>query len=451
MNDQQKQSNKNDLVLDDDNPLLNASILDGIERIKSCLESNNIQDKVDALTEAINYDNVGLNLIIKHLADRNHNYRITETCVELLQKSDHPQAKQALQNHAPWLFFQTFDKWHIKRFALKRRTNSKGNNICYSFEFHLYDEYHRNEDEWKRLEKFVTQTTAKRVKALAFELHEEDWNHWNRKYRCDTHLLFNEIVSVISNSKKFSHLKAFFIGNIPADRYHQYLNGINNLNNILESFPKLELLHVRANSLYYRESYVLTSVKHDYLKTLIIETYATHPIALKQIGNFHLSQLERLELWLSGGRDYWRESWVYDYVNDNYYQEYQYTNERLTTFLFDNIMTICESFPNLKYLGLRSIDEADLVLEAILDSPLIDKLLILNLSRGTLTDKGSELLLNSPAINRLYTLDVSENCLSDTMIQRLYKLNCKVIAHSQNTSLWNRYDSMQERYASLYE
>ena len=111
-----------------------------------------------------------------------------------------------------------------------------------------------------------------------------------------------------------------------------------------------------------------------------------------------------------------------------------------------------DSFPNLKYLGLCSCQWADDLVNFLKDSPIIERLRILNFARGGLTDKGAEILLNCPAINHLHTLDVSMNLLSSEMVNRLSQLNCNVIAQPQDTqSEWGNEGCGEDRYIALYE
>jgi hypothetical protein len=94
-------------------------------------------------------------------------------------------------------------------------------------------------------------------------------------------------------------------------------------------------------------------------------------------------------------------------------------------------------------LGLRSFEYADEIVKALVQSPILDRLAVLDLSMGTLTDKGAEILLNCPAIKQLHTLNVSANQLSTQMIQKLSGLNCRVISERQTDEDY--------RYYALYE
>nr|WP_322710092.1 hypothetical protein [Nostoc sp. ChiSLP03a]MDZ8211218.1 hypothetical protein [Nostoc sp. ChiSLP03a] len=110
-----------------------------------------------------------------------------------------------------------------------------------------------------------------------------------------------------------------------------------------------------------------------------------------------------------------------------------------------------ELFPNLKYLGLRSSDYSDNIAICLTELPtIIDRLAILDLSMGTLTDEGAKALLNFPSINQLHTLDVSMNHLSNNMIEELSQLDCQVITNPQANDE-NEESEFGDRYTCLYE
>ena len=91
-------------------------------------------------------------------------------------------------------------------------------------------------------------------------------------------------------------------------------------------------------------------------------------------------------------------------------------------------------FPQLTYLGLRCSKDSDIIAEAIANSNELEFLKILDLSIGSLTDKGAEALLNCPQIKQLEILNVSKNFLSETMVKELQKLKIQVIASNQKKS-----------------
>jgi len=79
-------------------------------------------------------------------------------------------------------------------------------------------------------------------------------------------------------------------------------------------------------------------------------------------------------------------------------------------------------FPNLQYLGLRNSEYTDAIAIAIAQAPILDRLRILDLSMGTLGDKGGAALLQSDKVPRLEKLDLHHHFLTDDMMHRLSQL-----------------------------
>jgi hypothetical protein len=263
------------------------------------------------------------------------------------------------------------------------------------------------------LEAFETLLQDSQVNQLQALICLIDYSRGNK----DT--LFGSALEALCDANdKLSNLKALFIGDGEEHEYRKSKLDVFDIRPILEAYPNLEVLQIRG----YFVEYMLECdcLKHKHLKTLVIETADLSRKNLDQICTLELPALEYLELWL--GRQL-RES-----IIDN-----------LSPILFG------ESFPNLRYLGLRSSECTNQLAQAIVQSPIINRLTILDLSMGTLTDEGAKILLNCPAINQLLTLNVSNNYLSTAMIEQLSQLNCQVIANPQD-----REDS-GNRYYALHE
>ena len=165
-------------------------------------------------------------------------------------------------------------------------------------------------------------------------------------------------------------------------------------------------------------------LQHEKLKALIIEPGGLRREVIHQICTLELPALEYLELWL--GRD--------EYGGNS---------------TFEDLMPIIsdQQFPRLKYLGLRNSEYSDDIAFAIVQSPLIEQLVELDFSMGTLGDEGAEALLNCSAVHQLDTLNVDANCLSDQMVARLKQLEIEVITHtysSQKHPHYHRYCSVAE-------
>ena len=90
-------------------------------------------------------------------------------------------------------------------------------------------------------------------------------------------------------------------------------------------------------------------------------------------------------------------------------------------------------FPSLTYLGLTDSELQDEVTELVLDSKFMGQLETLDLSNGTLTDKGGQLLLDRiPLWPNIRKLDVHYHYLTNDMVKNLKKLPIALDISDQN-------------------
>ncbi|OCQ95426.1 hypothetical protein BCD64_25725 [Nostoc sp. MBR 210] len=237
----------------------------------------------------------------------------------------------------------------------------------------------------------------------------------------------NVVDSLVSLQASLINLKAIFIGDIEDSECMISSIPQSNFSPILQAYPHLEVLKIRGDG-GYNYGYEPVTVglafnpplRHEKLKALIIESGGLRHQVINQICELELPALEYLELWL--GRD-----------------EYGGTSS------IDDLMPIIAGvFPKLKYLGLRNSEYSDDIAFAIVDSPIIENLIELDFSMGTLGDEGAEALLNCPAIQQLDTLNVSDNCLTDNMLARLKQLDIEVISDSPQKHTEDRYCTVAE-------
>ena len=79
-----------------------------------------------------------------------------------------------------------------------------------------------------------------------------------------------------------------------------------------------------------------------------------------------------------------------------------------------------ENFPNLKYLGLKNSDIEDEICEAVLAGDILPQLEILDLSYGTLGNKGVNMLLaNIDKISHLKELNIHYNYAAEDILKQL--------------------------------
>ncbi len=404
-------------------PPLDGAVLGGLEGVKNRLKSTVAKERAAALIEALRYGEEGLDLLVEALQDSSKQVR--RFAFRLLRQRGGLKGEQALLGYDPWLFFTTLEDWKTEEFnpkvgiadpvgtayVVESKKVSSGNN------FKLHQFYALLQD-----------SQAKKLEALKCPIKD---NYWNR--RKDFYAFVNALVEA---REQLPNLKALFIGDSEQYSSGKFKIYICNIHPLLKAYPKLEVLKLRGriddDNFLKAHPYLeilqirsdvdgsvvqLKPLKHNYLKTLIIEASDISDSNLAQICNLDLPSLEYFELWL--GR--------------------QVTAKAAIDGL--NPVLSGQSCPNLVYLGLIGSENTNAIAKAVTEAPIIEQIRVLDLSGGTLSNAGALALLNCPAVNRLHTLNVSENRLPANMIQQLSQLNCRVIAESQ----------FRDRYYSVWE
>ncbi len=426
MSDNLNQPREYDVVLGGQMPPpVQGVILGGIEGVKHCLSSSNIEARISALGEALNYGEAGLDLVIQALDDKFR--RIRHTAAQLLQERDETQVKLALQNYKFWNGFERLNglpQGYVTTFANRKviefdpeTTIRDTVGIAYALRvIYQWNQYNREPDREivDKLKILLEDPLASQIEALVFGV-------WNTARYCNS--LRHIVDALIDVHEKLTNLKALFIGDIEDSKCMISSIEQSNLSLIFVAYPELEVLKIRGNNYYtLGEGLSFDPLQHGKLKALTIESGGLRREVINQICTLELPALEYLELWL--GRD-----------------EYGGTSS------INDLMPIIsgQQFPKLKYLGLRNSEYSDDIASAIVQSPLIEQLVELDFSMGTLGDEGAEALLNCPAVHQLDTLNVDDNCLSRPMVARLKQLNIEVIANTRQKS------SRHDRYCSVAE
>lgn len=417
MTDNQNQPRDYDAVLGGQSPPpINGVVLGGIEGIKRCLSNPVIEVRIAALSEALKYGDAGLDVLIQALQDKSR--LVQRFAYRLLKQRVEPQVKQALQAYKPWNLEERFEKYQgsdISQFANRQVVDFEKNigivepvNKAYALRY----EYDNEEDLPSQLSRLLQDPNAYKLEALVF-------GSWAETYERDS----SEIVQILVDAKKYlTNIKAVFIGDIAYDECEISWIQQSDISPILQAYPKLEILQVRGgDGLHFSPP-----VRHNSLKALIVETGGLSRDTVAQICNMNLPVLEHLELWF-GSEDYGGDCWVED----------------IHPILFE------DKFPNLTYLGLRNSQFTDEIVNAIVTSPIINSISVLDLSMGTLSDAGAEELLNCEAINYLDILNVSESFLSQEMIEKLSGLDVRVLASNQKHEDDDSY--IHSRYCSVSE
>ncbi|PHM09509.1 hypothetical protein [Nostoc sp. 'Peltigera malacea cyanobiont' DB3992] len=415
MNHNSNQPGEFDAVLGGEQQNQNyAVVLGGIQGIKNRLNSEDDEVRIAALEDALKYGDVGVDLIIKELY--NSSDKIHDHAIYLLRKAG-IKGKQALLDYDPRLVLTTFKDW--EDYYDDGINDPIGQAYCLCTENYVNSK--------NKLLRLLKDPKAKYIEAIKCEVYYKDPN-------CKT--AFKDFVlTIINASKSLSSLRALLIGDYTTtynEKYRKSRVNVSNIHPLLKAYPNLELLHIRGRMLeedilkpelkiiqvrnnQNNSNITIKPFRHERLKTLIVDADGISDSNITKICNLNLPSLEYFELWLSRS----------DLSNIN----------------IDNLAPVLsgESFPNLVYLAVRKCGNMSEVAQAIVNSPIMENLKVLELTDGNISNGGA--LLNSPAINRLHTLDVSGNRLHKNTIEQLSSLKCRVIADSQ----------FSDRYYSVWE
>ncbi len=208
---------------------------------------------------------------------------------------------------------------------------------------------------------------------------------------------------LIDKRDKLPNLKALFVGEMTSEECEISWIVQTDYAPLRNAFPQLEQLRVRGS-----EGLAFSQLKHNSLKTLILESGGLPSTIIQSIANAQLPALEHLELWLG----------IDDYGFDGN---------------LETLKPLLEvgRFPKLRYLGLRDSEIADEIAIEIANAPILNQLETLDLSLGTMSDKGAQALLNSDGINTLAKLDLHHHYLSTDMMEKLEALDIEVDVSEQ--------------------
>ncbi len=408
MNDNQNQPTEYDAVLGGIAPTapLQGAILGGMQGVKHRFNSSNIEARIAALSEALNYGEEGLNLVIAAIDDKFR--KVRHVAVQLLQQREETQAKLASQNYKLWRNFR-FERLKGLPLPYGHTTTFANRKVIEVDSFPRIIEPTKTayalrvSNDWSQkahqsnitiLKKFQSLLKARRaneIEALVFGL-------------CG-HSLYPVVDILVSARDKLKNLKAIFIGDIDNSECDSCSITLNRISQVLVAYPNLEILKIRCCEYDEPDNLAFEPIYHNKLKALIIESDELHPKVINEICALELPTLEYLELWLGEETDHFED------------------------LPLKPVMPIVsgQCFPKLKYLGLRHSNDSDYIALALIDSPLIEQLIELDISMGNLKDDGAEFLLSCPAVRQLDTLNISLNYLSNDMVARLNQLDIEVI------------------------
>lgn len=217
--------------------------------------------------------------------------------------------------------------------------------------------------------------------------------------------------AIVSNADKFSHITKLFVGDMDFDVCEVSWIIQGDYSRIWEAMPQLKELTIKGS-----QDLSLGTIRHEELESLTIICGGIGKNVLEEIEKAYLPNLKKLLLYIG------IEAYGFDGDADTIKK------------MLDN-----SDFPKLTYLGITDSEIQDELAEVVLESKYIRQITTLDLSNGTLTDKGGQLLLQKlPELTNIKKLDVHYHYLSDEMMGKLQGLPVEVdVSEQEQADEWD--------------
>ena len=232
MTNNQNQPNQYDAVLGGNAPPpIHGAVLGGIEGVKKRLASSNVDVQIAALNDALNYGDVGLDLVVDALQTKPRIVR--KSAYRLLRDKNVTKAEKMLWHYGVcyqrvyetlndeymYLPFEEFYNREVKVYDSKIGIDNTDNNA------YVIDE--------NNFDSLLKEPLGNKIEALIFRGEYPS--------------------SFIFSSNIVSNFKALFIGAYEISNYNDiYFFPIWNISLILKAYPKLEFLQLRCGENYSR-------------------------------------------------------------------------------------------------------------------------------------------------------------------------------------------------------
>ena len=204
---------------------------------------------------------------------------------------------------------------------------------------------------------------------------------------------YTEVVGFLAEEGPERSLRELVIGDV--SRYHSSISmfHVGPLTELLRAMPELRILRARGVGID------LEQLRHDKLERLTLETTALPRGAARAVARGRAPRLTHLEIWL-GSPDLGGDASIADLEG----------------------LWSGEGFPSLRHLGLRNSVLTDDIAERITRSNLLAQLETLDLSLGTMHERGAEILLrHADALRHLRKISLGRNYIDisfATILQR---------------------------------
>ena len=196
----------------------------------------------------------------------------------------------------------------------------------------------------------------------------------------------------VEDADKFSHIEKLFIGDMGYEECEVSWIIQADYSRLWAVMPQLKELTIKGST-----DLSLGEICHENLEALTIICGGLPHNIFEELQHAKLPNLRKLLLYIG----------VPDYGFDG--------DETTVKALLDSA-----DFPKLEYLGIVDSEIQDELTRVVLESRFMDQIHTLDLSCGTLTDKGAELILEKVSkYPKIKTLDLHFHYLSDEMMARL--------------------------------
>jgi hypothetical protein len=263
------------------------------------------------------------------------------------------------------------------------------------------------------LSQMLDQPGVGAAKAIVFGLWMENGESYEVTPQSAIELL-------VSAKDKLPNVEALFFGDIISEENEISWIGQGNYSTLWRAFPRLGHFGVRGGN-----TLSLGAIDHPALHTLVVEAGGL-PASVVREALAAKAPIRHLELWL-GDENYGADTSVADFKD-----------------LFAGTL-----FPDLHTLALRNSEYTDGLAEALATAPITDRIKVLDLSMGTLTDKGARALIQSDKIAKLEKLDISFHYVSEPVIEELHQATPHLVADDpQKAEEW---DGKLQYYVAVSE
>ncbi len=213
------------------------------------------------------------------------------------------------------------------------------------------------------------------------------------------------IDDIVTNADKFSHIQKLFIGNMDYESCEVSWIIQGDYSKIWAAMPQLKELTIKGSM----DLVLGDNICHEELEALTIICGGLPKYVIESIQKAKFPKLKKLVLFIG-------------------IEDYGFDGDA------DTIKELLEkaNFPELTYLGITDSEIQDELTEVVLNSKFMGQISTLDLSNGTISDKGGALILEKisdyPNIEKL---DLHHNYFSDEMVKKLEALSIEVDVSEQ--------------------